>query len=179
LQSFETLALTASAIIPDPPANLAELITLAAFDIYNPPLTEEEAVNFSNCTFVDDKCIRAVHGAMRDALHQSLISAFLLFGFPGEDRGGACLQDEKWDPEISRWYIKVRSEPSSMILLKISKIIERIKSIFLGSIDSCWAKYEYTEYCKNQKLCVVLQQYYPVNETNCCKDPGIEHRLAL
>jgi hypothetical protein len=101
ISSFETPFLAASAIIPDPPVNLSELITPAISDELNPPLTTEEAANFSNCTFVDDNGILAIHSTMRDALHQSLISAFLLFGFPGDDRRGACLQDEKWDPEIS------------------------------------------------------------------------------
>jgi hypothetical protein len=101
LCSFVIPALTASAIIPSPPANISELITPAISDIYNPPLSKEEAANFSNCTFVDDNGILAVHHNMRAALHQSLISAFLLFGFPGDDRCGVCLQAEKWDPEIS------------------------------------------------------------------------------
>jgi hypothetical protein len=101
ISSFEMPFLAALAIIPDPPVNLPELITPAISDEPNPPLTAEESANFSNCTFVDDNRILAVHSTMRDALHQSLISAFLLFGFPGEDLRGACLQDKKWDPEIS------------------------------------------------------------------------------
>jgi hypothetical protein len=38
---------------------------------------------------------------MQDALQQSLISAFLIFGFPGKDHHGACLQTNKWDLTIS------------------------------------------------------------------------------
>jgi hypothetical protein len=101
LTAFPLSPLAETAIIPDPPANLKDLLTPALADEQNPPLTEAEAANFSNHTFVDDNGILALHSTMRDALHQSLIAAFLIFGFPGEDRRGACLQDEKWDPAIS------------------------------------------------------------------------------
>jgi hypothetical protein len=50
---------------------------------------------------VDDNGILAVHSNMRAALHQSLIAAFLILGFPGDDCRGACLQDKKWDQLIS------------------------------------------------------------------------------
>jgi hypothetical protein len=32
---------------------------------------------------------------MQAALQQSLLSAFLIFGIPGDDRRGVCLQDDK------------------------------------------------------------------------------------
>jgi hypothetical protein len=90
VSSFDIPFLAASAVIPYPPANLVELLTPAISDRHNQPLTEEEAANFSNCTFVDDNGILAIHSVMRTALHQSLISAFLIFGFPGDDpRGGS------------------------------------------------------------------------------------------
>jgi hypothetical protein len=38
---------------------------------------------------------------MKAALQQSLISDFLIFGFPSKDRQGACLQAKKWDHTIS------------------------------------------------------------------------------
>jgi hypothetical protein len=38
---------------------------------------------------------------MRDALQQSLLSAFLIFGMPGNDHHGVCRQNDKWDPIIS------------------------------------------------------------------------------
>jgi hypothetical protein len=101
LTTFQLSPLAESAIIPVPPINLADLLTPAKSDTINPPLTEAKAANFSNSTFVDDNDILAVHSHMREVLHQSLIAAFLLFGFPGKDCRGACLQDEKWDPSIS------------------------------------------------------------------------------
>jgi hypothetical protein len=38
---------------------------------------------------------------MRTALHQSVRAAYLLFGFPSEDRRASCLSDEKWDRFVS------------------------------------------------------------------------------
>jgi hypothetical protein len=68
------------------------LLTPVMPDHQNPPLTDEEAAN---------NRILAFHNHMREALHQSLIAAFLIFGFPGDGRRGACLQDKKWDQTIS------------------------------------------------------------------------------
>jgi hypothetical protein len=75
------------------PDNLADLLTPAVANTYNPLLTKAEAANFSNKTFVDNKggVLAIQECCMRDTLHQSLLSAFLLFGFPGADRHGACL----------------------------------------------------------------------------------------
>jgi hypothetical protein len=101
LDHFPIPQLAADAILPVLPTNLADLITPALADELNPPLTATEAANYSNSTFVDDNGVLARHVDMRQALQQSLISAFLIFGFPGEDRRGACLQDAKWDHTIS------------------------------------------------------------------------------
>jgi hypothetical protein len=38
---------------------------------------------------------------MGQALHQSVRAAYLLFGFPFEDRRQSCLSAEKWDPFVS------------------------------------------------------------------------------
>jgi hypothetical protein len=70
-------------------------------DTFNGPLTATDAANFSNSTFVDDNAVLACHVNMHHALQQSLISAFLIFGFPGEDQRRACLQDDKWEHTIS------------------------------------------------------------------------------
>jgi hypothetical protein len=101
LDNFQIPDLARDAIIPPEPANLQDLIMPAIEDSFNPPLSADEAANYSNCTFVDDNGVLARHSDMRHALQQSLISAFLIFGFPGEDRRGACLQDEKWEHTIS------------------------------------------------------------------------------
>jgi hypothetical protein len=59
-----------------------------------------ESANFSNSMFVDDNGVPAGCSDMRAALQQSLLSAFLIFGMPGHDRRGVCLQDYKRDPLI-------------------------------------------------------------------------------
>ena len=38
---------------------------------------------------------------MVKALHQSLVSAFILFGWPGQDRRNSCMSAEKWEPTAS------------------------------------------------------------------------------
>jgi hypothetical protein len=101
LESFPISPLAASAIIPQPPENPVDLLVPAVADALNQPLTKDEAANYSNQTFVDDNGVMAIYCHMRDALHQSLISAFLLFGFPGANCCGACLQAEKGRPLIS------------------------------------------------------------------------------
>lgn len=73
----------------------------AITDVLNPPLTLEESANYSNSTFIDDNGILALQSDMQAALHQSLLSTFLIFGMSGDDHHGACLQAEKWEPEIS------------------------------------------------------------------------------
>ena len=101
LSEFDIPSLAASAVIPESPPNLSDLLAPAVADELNPCLTAAESANFSNCTFVDDNGVLAISSDMRDALQQSLLSAFLLFGMPGCDRRGVCLQDDKWDPHIS------------------------------------------------------------------------------
>jgi hypothetical protein len=101
LDAFPRQSLATDAVIPEQPDDLAQQLTPAIADSFNPVLSPAEAANFSNSTFVDDNGVLARHADMRDALQQSLISAFLIFGFPGDDRRGACLQDEKWDHTIS------------------------------------------------------------------------------
>jgi hypothetical protein len=92
LESFPISPLPASAIIPEPPETLIDLLVPEVVDAFDPPLTKEEAANFNNKTFVDHNSALSIHINMYDALHQSLISAFLLFGFPGTDHQGTCLQ---------------------------------------------------------------------------------------
>jgi hypothetical protein len=86
LSSFPPPDLAVAAELPAIPPNLSDLITPAIADTFNQPLTAAESANFSNSTFVDDNGVIALHSEMRDALSQSLLSAFLLFGMPGEDR---------------------------------------------------------------------------------------------
>jgi hypothetical protein len=91
LAIFPISPLAASAIIPEQPQNLADLQVPKVTGAFNPPLTKDEAANYCNKTFVDDNGVLAIFYHIRNALQQSLISVFLLFGFPGADWRGACL----------------------------------------------------------------------------------------
>jgi hypothetical protein len=101
VNTFPHQDLAQAAVLRALPPDLQTQIQPAIANKFNPVLSEAEAANFSNSTFVDDNGVLARHSDMRDALHQSLISAFLIFGFPGDNRQGACLQDEKWNHTIS------------------------------------------------------------------------------
>jgi hypothetical protein len=101
ITGFATPLLVSTAILPLIPTSLEALITPAISDELNRPLTAAESENYSNSTFIGDNGILALHLDMQAALQQSLLSAFLLFGMPGDDCHRACLQDEKWESEIS------------------------------------------------------------------------------
>ncbi len=97
---MEPLALSATIDpLPDSWDPLSDL-TQACPDALHPPLSPEELLCFANATFVDDNGVAAYRDQMRTALHQSVRAAYLLFGFPHEDRRQSCLSDDKWDPFV-------------------------------------------------------------------------------
>jgi hypothetical protein len=65
------------------------------------PLSLIEQDNFINASFVDDNGICAIPERIIPALQQSLLSAFVLFGWPIKDRRGTCIAPYKWDPLVS------------------------------------------------------------------------------
>jgi hypothetical protein len=137
LSEFPISDLAAAAVIPDLPPDLQNLITPAIEDPLNPPLTQAESDNYSNHTFVDDNGVLALRSDMRAALHQSLISTFLIFGMPGHDRRGVCLQDDKWDPEISHlmlylcFIINSRDMTVSWPFYKREELFQELTAILL------------------------------------------------
>ena len=80
--------------LPLPP-NPADL-RLAIEDDKNPPLNAEEQKIYHNATFVDDNGVCAVRDRIISALHQSLVAAFILFGWPWQDRRSSCMAEDKW-----------------------------------------------------------------------------------
>ena len=66
--------------IPTPP-NVADLTPAIADDIHL-PLDELEQQTYHNATFVDDNGVCALRHKIVSALHQSLVAAFILFGWP-------------------------------------------------------------------------------------------------
>jgi hypothetical protein len=81
---------------PDP-ASLAPAIA----DAMNPPLSDAEQRHYNNDSFVDDNGISAPRHRIVQALQQSLVAAFILFGWPSEDRRNSCMAADKWDPIVS------------------------------------------------------------------------------
>jgi hypothetical protein len=51
--------------------------------------------------FVDDNGIAAYRANILRALHQSVVAAYELYGFPEEDRRQSCLNDDKWEKHVS------------------------------------------------------------------------------
>ena len=76
-------------------------LTPACADPLHPPLSPAQLLCFVNATFVDDNGVASYREQIRTALHQSVRAAYLLFGFPYEDRRQSCLSAEKWDPFVS------------------------------------------------------------------------------
>jgi hypothetical protein len=96
--------LAVSAILDQLPPNWdpsSALSSRACPDALHPPLSPADLLCFANATFVDDNGIAAYRDRMRQALHQSVRAAYLLFGFPGDNRRQSCLSAEKWDPFVS------------------------------------------------------------------------------
>ena len=56
---------------------------------------------FRHCSFVDDTATAAWPEQIRQAVNQSVLSAYVMFGFPGESRRPACLNADKWDQTVS------------------------------------------------------------------------------
>jgi len=73
----------------------------AIADSLNPPLDDLEQESFTNSSFVDDNGVVDLIRRIARALHQSVISAYLLYGFPGKDRRGDCFAADKFDDFIS------------------------------------------------------------------------------
>ena len=55
-----------------------------------------EQQTYHNATFVDDNGVCAFRHKIVSALHQSLVAAFILFGWPWQDRRNSCMAEEKW-----------------------------------------------------------------------------------
>jgi hypothetical protein len=87
--------LAAEITLPPPP----EVGTLspAIADAMHGPLTIDEQACFHNASFVDDNGICATRENIVHALHQSLVAAFILFGWPHQDRRSSCMAADKWE----------------------------------------------------------------------------------
>jgi hypothetical protein len=84
-----------------PPEPLPSKLAPAIADCLNQPLSLAEQACPSNCTFVDDNGVMSLRSDIRVTLHNSIIAAFLLFGWPHEDRHSSCLAPDKWDRDVN------------------------------------------------------------------------------
>ncbi len=85
--------------IPPPPD--PRDLTPAIADDLNLPLDAAEQENYHNATFVDDNGVCAVRDKIVPALHQSLVAAFILYGWPWQDRRSSCMAEYKWSNIVS------------------------------------------------------------------------------
>jgi hypothetical protein len=117
--------------IPSPP-DPTELSPAIA-DEQNPPLNAEEQQNYHNATFVDDNGVCAVRDRIVSALHQSLVAAFILFGWPWQDRRSSCMAEDKWANTASYvvlflgFYINSRSMTVTWPLYKRQALYDDIQ----------------------------------------------------
>jgi hypothetical protein len=90
--------LAATATLPNKP--LPGSLVPAIADALNPPLSALEAASHSNCCFVDDNGVAGLRSNIKASLHNSVVSAFLLFGWPDDDRRSSCLAPDKWEKDV-------------------------------------------------------------------------------
>jgi hypothetical protein len=96
VENYPLEALATTIELPALPRK-ADLVPAIADDIHQ-PYTKQEQTLYINATFVDDNGICAIRDQIVSALHQSLVSAFILFGWPEQDRRSSCIAPDKWDP---------------------------------------------------------------------------------
>jgi hypothetical protein len=101
--------------LPEPPDPVD--LTPAIADARNLPLSSLEQQNFNNNSFVDDNGVSATQGNIIPALQQSLLAAFLLFGWPDDDRRGSCIAPDKWDPIVSYIFLFLGYRVNSRTLM--------------------------------------------------------------
>ena len=73
-------------------------------DSHHPPLSMTELVRMYNASYVDDNAVAAFAEHIKQAIHHSVMSAFEVFGH-GDERRGDCLQDKKWEPEVTETFL--------------------------------------------------------------------------
>jgi hypothetical protein len=78
------------------PQNLAPAIA----DEYNLPMLALECAFHSNCCFVDDNGILVLWSNIKIVLHNSIVVAFLLFGWLHKDHRSSCQAPDKWERDL-------------------------------------------------------------------------------
>ena len=96
-------ALAAAAQVQPLPAQWSPSLLLAPAlaDTAHSPLSQLEQSTDGHSTFVDDNGVVAFRSNIRRALHQSIESAYMLYGYPAEDRRDSCISAEKWIVDVT------------------------------------------------------------------------------
>jgi hypothetical protein len=99
LTGYPLHSLAEAAQFPEEPSK--DSLVPAISDSLNLPLSTLEAESrHSNCCFVDDNGVAGLRSTIQNLIHNSVLLAFLLFGWPGDDRRSSCLASDKWEPDI-------------------------------------------------------------------------------
>jgi hypothetical protein len=72
----------------------------AVADSLNQVMTKQETASHSNCCFVDDNGVSGPRSKIKHSIHNSVIAAFLLFGWPEDDHRSSCLAPNKWEWQV-------------------------------------------------------------------------------
>jgi hypothetical protein len=80
-----------------PPEPMPHELGPALADDINQPMSVLECASHRNSTFVDDNGVLALCSNIPGTLHNSVVVAFLLFGWPHKDRRSSCLAPDKWE----------------------------------------------------------------------------------
>jgi hypothetical protein len=86
--------LAAAACLPLEP--LPHELVPALVDDINQPMSVLECASHSNNTFFDDNGVLALRSNIRGTLYNSIVAAFLIFGWPHEDWRSSCLAPDKF-----------------------------------------------------------------------------------
>jgi hypothetical protein len=86
-----------AAAVQLPPAPSMQDLAPALADAFNLPMPLHDQASHSNCTFVDNNGLLALRSRIKSSLHNSIVAAFLLFGWPDSDRRNSCLAPDKWE----------------------------------------------------------------------------------
>lgn len=70
-------------------------------DACHSPLTLLEQSTDGHSPFVDDNGVAAYRADIRRALHQSIESAYMIYGYPGNGRCNSCISDGKWEAHVN------------------------------------------------------------------------------
>jgi hypothetical protein len=75
---------------------------------------------YAHSSFVDDTGNAHIHSRIVGAITNSILSAYVVFSFPLEDRRASCLKPFKWTPQVGftmtvQWLENKRAQLAAML----------------------------------------------------------------